>query len=162
MMVFSRSPQETIALGKSLGLSLKPGDVVAICGMLGTGKTTFVSGVCEALGVQSHVSSPSFTMINEYASPGGPVVHIDLYRVGSRAEIADLGIDEYFAGHTICLIEWAEHIIDLLPANRYLVTIRHGGFDEERQITIQAPPVGGSAGHDRPGVAAGSLRGSRS
>ena len=159
-MVFSRSPGETIALGRSLGSALKPGDVVAICGMLGTGKTTFVTGVCEALGVQSHVSSPSFTMINEYASPRGPVVHIDLYRVESRAEIADLGIDEYFAGHTICLIEWAEHIIDLLPANRYLVTIRHGGYDEERQITIQAPPVGGSAGHDRPDVAAGSLRGS--
>jgi tRNA threonylcarbamoyladenosine biosynthesis protein TsaE len=160
-MVFSRSSGDTVALGRSLGSALKPGDVVAICGMLGTGKTTFVTGVCEALGVRAHVASPSFAIINEYASPSGPVVHIDLYRVESREEIADLGIDQYFTDRTICLIEWAEHIIDLLPEHRYLVSIHHGSFEEERHVSIQAPIAGDLPDHERRGVAAETMRGKR-
>ncbi len=157
-MIFSRSAGETVALGRSLGMSLKPGDVVAICGMLGTGKTTFVTGVCEALGVRTRVASPSFTIVNEYDSPSGTVVHIDLYRVESRAELADLEIDQYFTDRSICLIEWAEHMIDLLPANRYLVSIHHGTDEEERQISIQSPRTGDLHDKGHRGIPAASLR----
>ena len=139
-MVVSRSRNETIAAGKAFGSALKPGDVVALCGTLGTGKTTFIAGACEALGIRAHVTSPSFTMINEYTAPWGTVVHIDLYRISSRDEIAELGVAEYFNEQTICLIEWAEYVLDLLPERRYLVRIEHGSLDGERRIVIQQPP----------------------
>lgn len=131
------SAQETSDLGRMFAATLKPGDVVAIVGNLGSGKTQFVQGACAGLGVNGHVSSPTFTIINEYVAPCGPVAHIDLYRIGSRSELADTGVEEYFNERTVCFIEWAETILDLLPPAHYLVRITQVGSDNEREITIQ-------------------------
>ena len=133
----TKSRQETVDLGKLFAASLKPGDVVALFGNLGSGKTQFVIGVCEGLGVRGHIGSPSFTLINEYSAALGTVVHIDLYRINSRAEIAELGIEEYFTGSCICLIEWAESVLYLLPRNYYQVKISYGAGDLDREILVQ-------------------------
>ncbi len=137
----THAPQETVALGKSFAASLKPGDVVALSGNLGSGKTLFVKGVCEGLGAHGHVSSPTFTLINEYPAPFGLVAHVDLYRISTRAELSELGLDEHFNDRTVTLIEWAESIFDLLPAVHYRVKIEAGGVERDREISIRS--VGG-------------------
>jgi tRNA threonylcarbamoyladenosine biosynthesis protein TsaE len=93
-------------------------------------------GVCDALGTSSHVASPTFTLINEYPAPFGSIVHIDMYRIGSRGELRELGIEEYFDDRHICLIEWAESVLDLLPGDHYLVEIAHGRNEQERTVRI--------------------------
>ncbi len=133
----SRSPEETIGLGKSFASSLRPGDVVALFGTLGSGKTRFISGVCDGLGVRMHATSPTFTLINEYPAPFGRVVHIDLYRIGSRRELAELGIEEYFTGECICLIEWAEAVREILPHRHFEIRLGLGTDDTTRTIDIR-------------------------
>ena len=135
-MIQSRSPEETAAIGRTFAASLRPGDVVALFGTLGSGKTSFITGVCEALGARLHATSPTFTLINEYPAPFGSVVHIDLYRIGTRKELAELGIEEYFTDQCICLIEWAELVRDMLPEAHFEVVLSHGATDTERMIDI--------------------------
>jgi tRNA threonylcarbamoyladenosine biosynthesis protein TsaE len=132
----THSAAETAALGASFASSLKPGDVVALYGNLGTGKTQFIMGLCRGLGARGHVSSPTFTLINEYVAPFGTVAHIDMYRIGSRAELAELGIEEYFNPRCVALIEWAESIIDLLPGGHHIVKIDYGSGETDRDISI--------------------------
>lgn len=134
----TRSAGETAALGREFASSLKPGDVVAMIGTLGSGKTCFVTGACAALGVTVRVTSPTFTLINEYPAPFGTVAHIDMYRIGSRRELAELGIEEYFTTRCICFIEWADAVPDLLPPEHYRVTVVHGAEESERRITVSA------------------------
>ena len=134
--VTTTSPAETIDFGRSFAARLRPGDVVAILGDLGTGKTRFVMGVCDALGARGHIASPTFTLINEYPAPFGGVVHIDMYRIESRGELRELGLEEYFDEGHICLIEWAESVLDLLPSEHYRVEISHGASEQERTIRI--------------------------
>jgi tRNA threonylcarbamoyladenosine biosynthesis protein TsaE len=140
----STSEEETVAAGRSCAGSLRPGDVVALFGTLGSGKTRFITGICEALGVQIHATSPTFTLINEYPAPFGTVVHIDLYRIGSKQELAELGVEDYFTDRCICLIEWAEVAQDILPRKHVEVRMAHGSVDTERRITIRKVPGGGS------------------
>jgi tRNA threonylcarbamoyladenosine biosynthesis protein TsaE len=132
----TRSPQETFDLGKTFSRQLKPGDVVALIGNLGSGKTHFVAGVCEGLGVQVHATSPTFTLINEYDGIACKVVHIDLYRINKLSELREVGIEEYFDTTCICLIEWAEMISAMLPEKHFTVRLEHGGTDTERLISI--------------------------
>ena len=132
----TRSPQETLDLGKSFAATLTPGDVVTLKGNLGSGKTQFVAGVCNGLNVRGHISSPTFTLINEYDAPFGKVVHIDLYRIDKRSEVAELGIEEYFTETCICLIEWPEMIAEMLPPKRFEVTITYGEGDNDRMFRI--------------------------
>ncbi len=134
--VTTTSPAETTDLGRSFALRLHPGDVVALLGDLGTGKTRFVMGVCDALGARGHVASPTFTLINEYPAPFGAVVHIDMYRIGSRGELRELGVEEYFDDRHVCLIEWAEEVLDLLPPEYYRVELGYGAREHERTIRI--------------------------
>jgi len=137
MMTFvTRSPEETIELGKSFASSLKPGDIVAIFGNLGTGKTLFVKGVCQGLRVRDRVTSPTFTIVNEYSAPRGGVVHIDLYRINSSAELTEIGIESYFDGERISLIEWAEGALSLLPRTYHTIKLKYGGAENEREIEI--------------------------
>lgn len=128
------SREETAALGASFARSLWPGAVVGLTGEMGSGKTQFVLGVCEGLGVRVPVTSPTFTLINEYPAPFGVVAHMDLYRIGTRAELAELGVEEYFHDRCICLIEWAERMADLLPPGSRRVTITWSGRGEEREF----------------------------
>ena len=133
----TRSADETAGMGRTFGAGLRPGDAVALLGELGSGKTQFARGVCEALRTSGHVGSPTFTIIREYPADGLTVVHADLYRVRAPAEVAELGLVEYFRPPFVCLIEWAEPILDLLPEDSYIVTCAHTGAEEERRIDIR-------------------------
>lgn len=140
--IFTTSSEaETISIAGSFAQGLERGDVVALYGELGAGKTQFVKGVSQALGVQESVTSPTFVILNRYAGKGSQgeellVYHLDLYRVKSLEEIYDIGYEEFFYGNGICLIEWADLLGDLLPANRYDVTLKHGATEQQRQIEI--------------------------
>jgi tRNA threonylcarbamoyladenosine biosynthesis protein TsaE len=136
-MTRTTAPEETVALGRQFAQQLRPGDVVALSGNLGSGKTHFISGVCEGLGVRMHATSPTFTLINEYDAPFGKVVHIDLYRINKAAALRDLGIGEYFNDRCICLIEWPEVMAELLPSRRFDVHIEYGASDSERLISVE-------------------------
>jgi len=134
--LLSRSPGETEAAGRAFARRLKPGDVVALEGTLGSGKTKFAAGVCAGLGAEGHVVSPTFTLINEYPAPFGIVAHIDMYRIGTKREVAELGLEEYFTARCICLIEWPGAVEDILPPAHYRVRFAHGGIENEREILI--------------------------
>ncbi len=133
----TRSADETVEMGRTFGAGLRPGDVVALIGELGSGKTRFVTGVCEGLGTSGHVGSPTFTIMHEYPADGLTVIHADLYRIRSLAEVAEIGLVEYFRPPFVCLIEWAERILDLLPPESYIVTCAHTGGEQERFIEIR-------------------------
>jgi len=132
----SHSTEETVRLGKEFAASLRNGNVVALTGDLGTGKTHFIAGVCEGLGVRGHVASPTFTIINEHPSDNCTVVHVDLYRIESSRELVELGVEEYFGERFICLIEWAERMTEYLPQSYIQVTLAYGEQDNDRLIMI--------------------------
>jgi tRNA threonylcarbamoyladenosine biosynthesis protein TsaE len=132
----TQTERETAELGGALARRLRPGDTVALYGELGTGKTRFVQGVCTGLGVGEHVASPTFTIVNEYRTPAFKIYHFDLYRVNSAAELREVGFEEYTSGDGICLIEWAEKAVPLLPAHRYDVSLKFGVQHSLREITI--------------------------
>jgi len=134
--ILTYNEQETIDAGKLFALKLRPGDVVACYGDLGAGKTRFIKGVCETLGVHKHVASPTFTIINVYKTETGTIYHFDLYRINSADELFELGFEEYTTGSGICLIEWAEKAGDMLPPERYDVRFQLGTSENERQLTI--------------------------
>jgi tRNA threonylcarbamoyladenosine biosynthesis protein TsaE len=128
-MVFqTKSTSETIRIGKNIGSVLLPGDVVALVGELGTGKTQFIKGLAAGVGVgkPTYISSPSFTLINEYAGKV-PFYHIDLFRLKSEKETEELGLEEYFQGGGITAIEWADKIPSLLPQEILWIHIRYAG-----------------------------------
>ncbi|MBN2542038.1 tRNA (adenosine(37)-N6)-threonylcarbamoyltransferase complex ATPase subunit type 1 TsaE [bacterium] len=112
----TNSPEETIDLGIKLGTGLQGGDVVALYGKLGAGKTTFVKGICELLKTEPP-SSPSYVIINNYVGREN-VFHIDLYRINSDEELYDLGLEEYLYSDSVCLVEWAEKAKSILPEKR--------------------------------------------
>jgi len=139
--IITFSERETIDAARSFAATLKRGDVVALSGELGTGKTRFVKGVCEAFHARNPVTSPSFVILNRYEgrdSRGDELLiyHLDLYRVKSLEEVYDIGFEEFFYGDAICLIEWAELLSDLLPVERYDVHLSYGVAEHERRIEI--------------------------
>ena len=138
------SEQETRDLARTFAGRLRRGDVVALFGDLGTGKTRFVKGVCEAFGAERRVSSPSFVILNRYKGRDNEgrelyLHHLDLYRVRSVEEIYDLGYEEFVYGDGITLIEWAEQLGDLLPQRRYSVRLEYGPVETQRKVTIELP-----------------------
>jgi tRNA threonylcarbamoyladenosine biosynthesis protein TsaE len=134
--VGAATPEDTAAAGAELGARLGPGDVVALTGELGAGKTCFVQGVVRGLGVRSGATSPTFVLVNEYRGRL-PVHHVDLYRAQTLAEVLDLGLEELLDGDGVTLIEWAERCEPLLPSRTIRVHIEGVG-DEPRRITIVA------------------------
>ena len=133
----TRSEMETIALGGEIAKQLAPGDVVTLTGDLGTGKTRLIKGICQALGVMEHVASPTFTIVNEYRVNELMIYHFDFYRVKSLAEIIDLGFEEYVSGDGICLIEWPEKAREILPLQRFSITLGFGKDESARKIDIR-------------------------
>jgi tRNA threonylcarbamoyladenosine biosynthesis protein TsaE len=131
----SHTPEETQAAGARLAESLGPGDVVALTGELGAGKTCFTQGLARGLGVAGRAISPTFVLVNEYRGRV-PVHHVDAYRTGSLTELVDLGIDEMFSGDGVTIVEWADKLRPLLPAHTIHVHIEGLG-DEPRTITIR-------------------------
>lgn len=142
LSVTSRSADETRILGAALAPSLAPGDVVSLSGDLGAGKTVFVQGVARSLGVEQRVTSPSFTLVHQYAGRY-PILHIDVYRLDSFQEVLDLGFDELLSGGSIVLVEWGEAIAPLFPEGYLDVVIEHGaGASDERGVYFR--PNGGA------------------
>ena len=131
------SAEETDAAGHRLGATLAPGDVVALSGELGAGKTVFVQGLVRALGVTTGATSPTFVLVNAYRGRV-PVHHVDAYRTESLAELIDLGLEEMMDGDGVTVIEWAERLQTLLPPRVVRVHIAGVG-DEPREITIEDP-----------------------
>ena len=137
--VVSRSPEETRALAQSLLHALPPQAVVALHGELGSGKTCFVQGLALARGIPQAVTSPTFTIVNEYQGGIRPLYHIDLYRLRSPDEVPALGFDEYLEVDGITVIEWAERAGDLIPASAIHVTFEVLPNPDERLITFRQP-----------------------
>lgn len=112
--IISHSPEETSQIGRQIAVQLRAGDVLALAGDLGAGKTQFVKGVADGMGVESEVTSPTFTLIHEY--PGRlPLYHVDLYRLESEEEVLRIGIDDYMEGDGVTVIEWADKFGALMP-----------------------------------------------
>ena len=133
----SESPEETEAVGFAMASIVQPGSVIALYGDLAAGKTCFVRGLARGLNVQEPVSSPTFTIVNEYHGTQ-TVFHLDLYRLTTVGEIYDLGYEELFDGPPgICVIEWAERAEGLLPSERVDVRFEHMGEDV-RRISIES------------------------
>jgi tRNA threonylcarbamoyladenosine biosynthesis protein TsaE len=149
--LFSRGAGDTTEIGRAIGRQLESGDVVVLSGPLGAGKTTLTQGIAEGLGVDDYVTSPTFTLVNEYRSRQGKALyHVDLYRTSGSAEALDLGLDEYLGladlPPGVAVLEWAERALDALPATYLLVRLERGGSanaapldevaDEPRLLTI--------------------------
>ena len=129
------SPEATDAAGERLGATLGPGDVVALTGELGAGKTVFVQGLVRALGVTSGATSPTFVLVNEYRGRL-PVHHVDAYRTQSLGELLDIGVAELLSSDGVTIVEWAEKLLPLLPSGTIEVRIAGVG-DEPRTITMR-------------------------
>lgn len=138
MIIETNSAEETFALGKALGEKASPGQIYTLDGDLGTGKTVFTQGVAAGLGITEAISSPTFTIIQEYDTGRLPLYHFDVYRIGDIEEMEEIGYDDYFFEEGICLIEWADLIREILPEHVIRITIEKDlekGFDY-RKITI--------------------------
>lgn len=134
-MTISHSAAETIAFGRQLAATLQPGDVLALTGDLGAGKTCLVKGIAAGLGIPHDVTSPTFTLIHEYNGGRCPLAHIDLYRLATLPAAVAIGIEDYLGGSGVTVIEWAERIEPLLPVQTK--RIRLTAIDEQtRQIEV--------------------------
>ncbi len=127
-----KNEEETRAFGLELGASLRKGDIVALIGDLGTGKTALTKYIAEGLGIQEVITSPTFTIVQEYRQGRLPLYHFDVYRIGDPEEMYELGYEEYFYGDGVCVIEWADLIEELLPEYTKVIRIEYGKNQEER------------------------------
>lgn len=123
-MIISKSVEDTIAAGRKIGASARAGDVFALVGDLGAGKTQLVKGIAHGLGADAEVTSPTFTLIHEYAGGRLPLYHFDFYRLESKAEVLRLGIDEYLFADGVCVVEWADRFRELMPQSSRWISIR--------------------------------------
>ncbi len=139
MILESFSMEDTFNIGRRLGEAAKAGDVYCLLGDLGTGKTVFSQGFAQGLGIKEAVSSPTFTIIQEYEDGRLPFYHFDVYRIEEIEEMDELGYEDYFYGEGVCLIEWSNLIEDILPPDPVVITIEKEldkGFDY-RKITVE-------------------------
>ena len=127
-----KNEDETRAFGLELGASLRKGDIVALIGDLGTGQTALTKYIAEGLGIRETITSPTFTIVQEYRQGRLPLYHFDVYRIGDPEEMYELGYEEYFYGDGVCVIEWADLIEELLPEYTKTIRIEYGKNQEER------------------------------
>ena len=137
MEFVTHSREETEALGARLADALDGGRVVAFTGDLGAGKTAFVSGMARALGVEERVTSPTFTIVNEYEGGRLPLFHFDMYRLDSADELFHIGWEDYLARGGVCAVEWSENVAEAIEADAVRVSIVRGDGDDDRMITIE-------------------------
>ena len=129
------SEQEVVEYGIRLGREAHPGQVIALTGDLGAGKTTLTKAIARGLGISETVTSPTFTIVKEYRSGRLPLFHFDVYRIGDVEEMYELGYEEYFFGDGVCVIEWADLIEELIPEYALRISIAYGQNEEERIYT---------------------------
>ena len=134
MKLTSHSPEETQRFGKELGHLAQAGDVILLVGNLGAGKTCLTQGIAWGLNIDGYARSPSFVVVNEYRGRL-PMYHIDLYRLDSIAEIAEIGLDDYLNGNGLCVVEWADKALNLMPPQNLLIKIDLLG-DNERKLGL--------------------------
>jgi len=137
----SGSEEETVCLGRRIGRLLVAGDVVAMTGELGAGKSVMARGICEGLGIGQKTRSPSFAFVNRYRGPVD-VYHVDLYRIEGTGEVAGLGLDDILFGRNVTLIEWAEKLGRSLSPAALEILIEPVGEDE-RRITVRGESEAG-------------------
>ena len=139
MVIETWSPEETFAVGEQLGKEAKAGAVYTLNGDLGVGKTVFTQGVAKGLEIDEPVNSPTFTIVQIYEEGRMPFYHFDVYRIGDIEEMDEIGYEDYFYGEGMCIIEWAELILEIIPNHARKITIEKDlekGFDY-RRITIE-------------------------
>ncbi len=140
MEYITNSPEETEELGRRLAAVLTPGSVVAYSGDLGAGKTAFTRGLARGLGIEGGVTSPTFTIVNEYEGGRMPLFHFDMYRLGGEEELFDIGWDDYLARGGVCAVEWSENVAGALEGDEVRVDIRRGAHDQQRIISVENAP----------------------
>ncbi len=136
--VITSLPEETISFAENFAKELKPNTVIALTGQLGAGKTTFTKGIAQALGVKEPITSPTFTLIQEYEGEQMPMFHMDLYRLESVEEFEMLGAEDYFFRNGITLIEWSEKAEEILPTNTIYIHFELNS-QGNREINITTP-----------------------
>lgn len=135
MVYMTHSPEETEALGQALGQTLKGGEIIAYTGDLGAGKTAFTRGLARGLGITMQVTSPTYTLVNEYSGGRLELFHFDMYRLGSSEELFDIGWDDYLLRGGVCAVEWSENVADALED---AIWVRISRLDDNtRQIEIE-------------------------
>ena len=138
MEFITHSPEQTEAVGAALGKRLNPGTVIAYQGDLGAGKTAFTRGVACGLGAKESVTSPTYTIVNEYLSGKYPLFHFDMYRLASSDDLFDIGWEDYLDRGGVCAVEWSENVADAMEG-AIIVTIEKLGEDS-RKITVEGGP----------------------
>ena len=139
MIIETHSEQETWEVGKKLAAQAKPGQIFALIGDLGVGKTIFTKGMAAGLGISEPVNSPTFTIVQQYDSGRLPLYHFDVYRIGDVSEMDEIGYEDCFYGEGVCLIEWSQLIPEILPDEVIRIRIEKDlkqGFDY-RKITVE-------------------------
>lgn len=137
MIYESYKPEDTFGIGEEIGRGALPGQICTLTGDLGVGKTVFTQGVARGLGIEETVNSPTFTIVQIYESGRIPLYHLDVYRIGDVSEMDEIGYEDYFYGDGLCIIEWADLIEELLPAERMEIRIEKNlekGFDYRKII----------------------------
>lgn len=132
-----KNERDTEKFGLELGRTAKAGEVIALIGDLGTGKTTLTKYIASGLGVTEQITSPTFNIIKEYRSGRLPLFHFDVYRIGDIDEMFEIGYEEYFYGEGVCVIEWADLIEEIIPENAMIIRISRGASEEERIYEIE-------------------------
>ena len=139
MIYYTNSDKETEAVGEQFGRTVKDGTVVAMYGDLGAGKTAFVRGMARGMGIDERVSSPTFTIVNEYLGDR-TLIHFDMYRLGSADELFDIGWEDYISRGAVCAVEWSENVEDAFYGDEIILTIEKTS-DTSRKITIEGADV---------------------
>ena len=135
MEFITNSPAETEKIGEALGKTIKPGTVIAYRGDLGAGKTAFTRGLARGLGSTELVTSPTYTIVNEYLGGRMPLFHFDMYRLRSSDDLWDIGWEDYLDRNGICAVEWSENVSDALEDSIFITIEKLG--EESRRITIE-------------------------
>jgi len=135
LVIETKSREETLLLGEKIGKALKNNSIVALIGDLGAGKTTLIQGIAKGLKVDNWVTSPTFTIINEFKGRLD-LYHVDLYRIERPEDIEDIALEEYFSKNGVTVIEWADKIKELLPERSIMINMDHIS-ENERKIDIR-------------------------
>ena len=140
MQITTHSADETQALGQKLDSRLAPGDMIAYFGDLGAGKTAFTRGLAQGLGITDPVTSPTYTIVNEYLSGRIPLFHFDMYRLSSSDELFDIGWEDYLSRGGVCAVEWSENVEDALQDAIRVTIEKDADEPDTRHITITGGP----------------------
>ena len=137
MQIRTHSPEETEAIGRKIAAKLLPGDIIAYYGDLGAGKTAFTRGLAAGLGVTEQVTSPTYTIVNEYLSGRLPLFHFDMYRLDSADDLFDIGWEDYLARGGVCAVEWSENVEEALSGAIRIMIHKDPADEKVRTITIE-------------------------